>query len=367
MKAAWISICVAVLLAAGNMPAQAQDPFADQDEVDPAAVRPFWLGASGLEAAAAPFFLDEKARNRFSGTFGIDLSHYTFDRSDKPKCKTQAGYDTAECSCSANWDAATNAGVVHVYTKASDGAVTDLSFQRLWAQLEPKHASKALFRGAYHFLRPNLDVTRQADVFLNAIGAAGGHKPKQLPPVLDIEWSNKRVEPGTEEFDACPAARRTKNDQGVYYCDMWYKMTPAQIAAMAKIWIDRVEAATGLPVLVYTNPSAWWNAVMTHNEDALLSNRGVWTSRYTDRGPVYNKKWTKEGGSPKWKMAPLPRGASYPVDDYSKPHLWQFTETGFLPTNFLTCAGSPRNKQVDMSWVPISQDKFQSVFRLNTP
>lgn len=190
----------------------------------------------------------------------------------------------------------------------SAGAGTDLSFKRVWSDLEQKHASKVFFRGAYHFLRPGVDANAQANAFLKAIGATEGRRPAQLPPALDIEWSNKRIFPGTKEFNECPVARRTKNDEGKYFCDMWYRVNPSDIASMAKTWIDRVEAATGRPVIVYTNPTAWWNVVMTPAEDRLLSTRGVWTSRYTSVGPLYDQKWTAEGGSPKWKMAPLPRG-----------------------------------------------------------
>jgi hypothetical protein len=82
--------------------------------------------------------------------------------------------------------------------------------------------------------------------------------------------------------------------------------------------------------------------------------------------PAYDNKWTAQGGSPKWKMAPLPRGASYPTDRYTKPHLWQFTENGFLPVNILTCGGTVRNKEVDMNWVPISTKQFQQVFGVAT-
>jgi GH25 family lysozyme M1 (1,4-beta-N-acetylmuramidase) len=351
----------------GYVSAPAQVQVADQDEINPAEVRPFWLGSgTALEPAAAPYTLTEQERNKFKGTFGVDLSHYTFDRGDKAECKTQEGYNTAACSCCANWEAVANAGIINVYSKASDGAGTDLSFKRVWSELEQKHASKVLFRGAYHFLWPGVDANVQADAFLKAVGATEGRKPAQLPPALDIEWSNKRIELGTQEFNSCPVSRRTQIARDKWVCDMWYKVKPSVIASMARTWIDRVEATTGRPVIVYTNPTAWWNVVMTPNENRLLRARGVWTSRYTSVGPQYNNKWTTEGGSPKWKMAPLPRGASYPTDSYSKPHLWQFTENGLLPVNVLTCGGSARNKEVDMNWVPITTDQFQDVFAVAT-
>jgi GH25 family lysozyme M1 (1,4-beta-N-acetylmuramidase) len=329
------------------------------DDINPADLRRFWIGDIVPQAAAAPFVLTNEVQSRFSGTFGIDVSHYTFDTdNDKPVCETLQGYATAACSCTADWDAVSGAGVRYVYSKASDGADIDLSFPRVWKDLQPKHASNSLLRGAYHFLRPGVDADKQADAFLLAIGATNGQIPAQLSPVLDIEWSNKRIIPGTPEFLACPASRRTQNDTGKYYCDMWYVMTATRIAELAKKWIDRVEKATKLPVTIYTNPIAWWNAVMTENENYLLKRRPVWTSRYTSSGPQYDRAWGAQGGSALWKMAPLPRGASYPEGKYTIPHFWQFTEIGYLPSNFLTCGGKSARRSLDMNFIPVSGKEF---------
>jgi GH25 family lysozyme M1 (1,4-beta-N-acetylmuramidase) len=149
------------------------------------------------------------------------------------------------------------------------------------------------------------------------------------------------------------------DEQGRYYCDAWYKETPSAIAAKAKKWIDRVEQATGLRATIYTNPTAWWNSVLTPSEDAvLLPGRAVWTSRYTSAGPQYDTRWTSQGGSAQWKMAPLPRGASYPRDSYSIPHLWQFTETGYLPSSILTCAGRSEQRPLDIDWLPVDGAEY---------
>jgi len=217
-----------------------------------------------------------------------------------------------------------------------------------------------LFRGAYHFLRPGIDPDKQADAFLNAVGALNGQKPPQLSPVLDIEWSNKQIIPDTPDFLACPANRRTKNDQGQYFCDMWYPVPSANIAAMAIKWIGRVEQATGVAVTIYTNPTAWWNPVMASNGDVVLKNRAVWTSRYTTAGPQYDPQWTALNGSPFWKMAPLPRGASYPPANgrYSIPDFWQFTENSLLAANFLTCKGHSQQKSLDINFIPVSGSDY---------
>ncbi|WP_128932102.1 GH25 family lysozyme [Bradyrhizobium zhanjiangense] len=336
----------------------------NSDEVNPASLRRFWLGVPAEpQAAAAPYLLTSQEQDRFGGTFGIDLSHWSFDIDNTPaNCRTQQRYTDPACSCTINWQEISDNKLLHVYSKATDGSSLDLSFARVWSDLESRHASGKLFRGAFHFLRPGVDPRLQADVFLRAVGAVDGKKPDQLPPALDIEWSNKQILPGTEDFNKCPENRRTQSDQGRHYCDMWYTMQPQDIAAMAKEWIDRVETATGRKVVIYTNPKAWWNPVMDRHGDALLTSRAVWTSRYTSSGPKYNPNWTAEGGSREWKMAPLPRGASYPQNDYTMPHLWQFTESGRLLSNVFTCAGRSEQRDLDMSWVPISGPKFLSVF-----
>lgn len=336
-----------------------------QDEIDPAEARAAWLEiVPGVSIAAAPYTLSKAEQDKFKGTFGIDLSHYSFDTgSHAKKCKTQDGYLDPACSCSANWDAVSDNGIRYVYSKATDATAPDLSFNRFWADLEARHSSKRLFRGAFHFLRPGVDAEKQAAAFLNAIGAVGGKKPQQLPPVLDIEWASKLVAPESQEFKDCPADRISHDqERDRYLCDMWHRVSRENIAQMAKVWIDRVEAATGKPVILYTNP-AWWNLVMQEAGEPLMAKQAVWTSRYTSKGPQYNQVWNKQGGSEKWGMAPLPRGASYPDNSYNVAHSWQFTEAGFLSQNVFACAGVSTRRAMDMDWLPVRDVEFDALFK----
>lgn len=335
----------------------------NQDEINPAILRRFWLGASGPQVAASPYELTSAERKQHGGTFGLDLSHYTFDTAnDDPKCKTAAGYTDEGCSCSIEWRKVYNSGVRFVYLKASDGLSVDLSFKRAWSELAPHHREKRLLRGAYHFLRPGRDPESQAETFLAAIGSTSSRS--QLPPVLDIEWSNKRVD--GEELKTCPPSRRITIDKGdsrTHYCDMWHTTPPSEIVSMAKRWIERVEAATGQRVIIYTNPTGWWNVVMSSAEaGSLLADRAVWTSRYTARGPEYNSAWDRQGGSSKWKMAPIPRGAKFPIEEYNVPHIWQFTETGYLPSPVLYCAGEAQKRYMDVNWIPVSELELAKLF-----
>jgi GH25 family lysozyme M1 (1,4-beta-N-acetylmuramidase) len=340
----------------------------NQDEVDPAVARPYWLGMipSGVPAAPVPpYVLTKKEEAKFGGTFGIDLSHYSFDLSNDSRCQDPVKYVDPKCSCSINWQGVASNKVAFVYSKATDGSAGDPSFPRFWLDLTPLHASKVLFRGAYHFLRPGVSADQQAQVFLQAIGAVNGQKPLQLPPILDVEWSSKRVVPGTAAFAQCPKDRIVQTDRG-YYCDMWYQMSAAQIASMAKQWIEKVQKETGLAVIIYTNPTGWWNPVMNEDGNELMKTNAVWTSRYTANGPQYDAHWQKEGGSPKWRMAPIPRGASYPKDEYNVPYVWQFTENGSLPTEVFVCDGQLRRRSLDLNWVPVAQPQFQTLFGVAT-
>jgi hypothetical protein len=129
-----------------------------QDQIDPAELRRFWVGDIAPVAAAPPYVLTSDERVRFPGTFGIDLSHYSFDIDpSNPVCQVPQGYPSAACSCVADWQAVVNNGVRYVYNKASDGSGLDLSFAKFWIDLKAKHEAKVLFRGAYHFLRPGID------------------------------------------------------------------------------------------------------------------------------------------------------------------------------------------------------------------
>jgi GH25 family lysozyme M1 (1,4-beta-N-acetylmuramidase) len=365
------TIAVAAFLSCA--PAWAEE--VSQDEVDPRALRKFWVEQQTQVlsmAAAAPYALTaaERAKVRAPGlppgTFGVDLSHYTFDISTSGSCATAAGYTAPNCSCTADWDTFSNNGILYVYSKASDGGGVDLSFPRFWSEMAPKHAAKTLFRGAFHFLRPGVDAKTQADTFLNAIGATNGNKPQQLPPVVDMEWATKRV----SSANACPADRQTRDDNGNIYCDMWFTKTAAEIVAIATDFISRVSTATGRPVIIYTNANAWWKPVLGSTGDTLAQTQAIWTSRYPGGGPNYVSAWGNDQHEKDWNMAPLPHGASYPTPPapYKPAHFWQFSENGVMsqdgisPIKPFTCQGAKVSRTMDMNWVPVTTQDYQTLF-----
>ena len=93
-----------------------------------------------------------------------------------------------------------------------------------------------------------------------------------------------------------------------------------------------------------------------------MRQHGIWNSRYTNSGPIYNSRWTGMGGSPKWKLPPLPLGALFPPERYSIGHFWQFSESAQLPQSYLTCEGKPADRTLDMDWIPVGGDEYPWVF-----
>src|SRR4051794_15491161 len=103
---------IANVLLTGNAAAQ------QQDEIDPALLRPYWINGEGPVAAAAPYTLTAADRQKFKGTFGVDLSHYTFDIENRPaSCKTPQGYLEKKCSCTIDWKSLSDNGLLYVYSK----------------------------------------------------------------------------------------------------------------------------------------------------------------------------------------------------------------------------------------------------------
>ncbi len=100
-----------------------------------------------------------------------------------------------------------------VFIKATEGTnLTDPLFKRNW-----KKAKEAgMVRGAYHFFNPKKDGKTQAAQFLKSVKLESG----DLPPVLDIEKG--------------------------------WNLPKAKIQQEVKLWLDAVEAQTGVKPILYT-------------------------------------------------------------------------------------------------------------------
>jgi GH25 family lysozyme M1 (1,4-beta-N-acetylmuramidase) len=319
-----------------------------------------------VEAEALIWTLGPGATKSSNGTFGIDVSHYETE------------------GCKIDWPAVASLGLRFVYVEVSHGVDDPNKFPSIlknWQQLEAMHAKGTLYRGAYHFLYPNedlsTDATKQVSNFLGAIGAGAGKKPIELPPIVDIEPTHTPVKKGGEEYAHCPANRLTSlNEAGkspAYYCDMWYKMAnrPKDIIALAQNFAEATGRATAQSVIVYSGPGAWDQVIGANAAIArpLLQNRAIWISRYTTSGsPQKDPRWKPADWNGAWSMPALFAGVSYPgPPTYSAPDFWQFTETGTLSVNPFTCTGDdkPNQGHLDLNYIPVRDGQFEKAFGIH--
>lgn len=132
-----------------------------------------------------------------------------------------------------------------VFIKATEGITRqDNKFEANWKQSD----RSGLLRGAYHFYYPSRDANKQADNFINVVKLAKG----DLPPVVDIEYSN-----GKSEKKIC-------ND--------------------LKVFIGRLEKQYGVKPILYTNTNFYNTYLIGQFEEYPL-----WIAGYFDHERFYNE------------------------------------------------------------------------------
>ncbi len=152
---------------------------------------------------------------------------------------TVKGIDVSYYQATIDWTKVKADGVEYAFIRVSDGLGTiDTKFDTNWAQTR----AKGILHGAYQFFRPAQDPIAQADLLLAKIGTP---MPDDLPPVIDVEA-----------------------DGG---------LTPAQVAAKVKIWIDHVTAAIGKRPIVYTGFYFWRDQVGAPDQTASP----LWHAQYS--------------------------------------------------------------------------------------
>jgi GH25 family lysozyme M1 (1,4-beta-N-acetylmuramidase) len=188
-----------------------------------------------------------------------------------------SGIDVSAFQGQINWSSVATGGALFAYIRASEQA--NIPDQFFAANYQGAKAN-GLFAGAYHRARPELSSGRsQADYFLDQ--AQYVEDGRTLPPMLDIEWPRANW-PG---LDAC------------------YNMTPAQMTAWIRDFVNRVRERTGKPTMIYTNTN-WWRPC-TNNDPSFGSNP-LFISGYLASPPPLPAGWTT------WT-------------------LWQYSDSGALP------------------------------------
>lgn len=148
------------------------------------------------------------------------------------------GLDVSAFQGSIDWAAVAGSGVRFAYIRASEQAgIADTTFAANYAGAK----ANGLYAGAYHRARPDVSGGKaQADYLVDhASFTADG---RTLPLMLDIEWPRS-------------------NWTGLNAC---YNMTPTQLVAWIREFVNEIAVRTGRLALVYTNTN-WWNPCTASN------------------------------------------------------------------------------------------------------
>jgi MYXO-CTERM domain-containing protein len=144
------------------------------------------------------------------------------------------------------------AGIEFAFIRATDGVqYLDPKFAEYWSGAR----AAGVMRGAYQFFRPAEDPIAQADLLLQTQGAL---EPNDLPPVIDVEVSGG--------------------------------LTPAEVTAAVRAWVDHVTTAIGRPPIIYAGLYSWHD--LTASADFTTSP--LWVAQYTTAAcPDIPTPWTR--------------------------------------------------------------------------
>jgi lysozyme len=173
------------------------------------------------------------------------------------------GPDVSDFQASVDWHRVQAAGHDIGIAKASEGLTwRSRIFPRRWAAI----ADAGLIRGAYHFARPQPGRSGrdEADAFLTVVDAAGGFRPGDLRPILDIE-----------AFGSAPLSRQ-------------------QTLRFAYDFAITVKEHVGRLPIIYTG--AFWRDQMGNPDNSLGCH--LWLAAYVrDPTPFIPVAWRATGWS----------------------------------------------------------------------
>jgi lysozyme len=151
------------------------------------------------------------------GAEGPDVGMISFGLTVCPAGPTIEGVDVSHYDGVIDWAKVRGAGIDFAVMKATEGTgFTDPTYATNWQG----SAANGVIRGAYHFFRPAVDPTAQADFFVQT---AGVPLSGDLPLTLDLETTDG--------------------------------LSGAQVSQGALTFLQRVEAKTGRTPIVYTSAS----------------------------------------------------------------------------------------------------------------
>lgn len=158
-----------------------------------------------------------------------------------PKGEVLYGLDISHHQGPIDWSLiSTGEKPIHfVFMKATEGITfSDPRFEDNWKNAK----AIGIKRGAYHFFRPGVNATLQAQNFLSALGKDIG----ELPPVLDVEVHDRK--------------------------------TDEHIRSSVLNWLETVEKGSGAKPIIYTNMDYYHRIFALGFEEYPL-----WVARYRRR------------------------------------------------------------------------------------
>lgn len=208
-----------------------------------------------------------------------------------------------------NFDAAVaTPGMCAIILKATEGTSYPLGwFTSNWERVRraagDRYAS-SFFRGAYHYLRFDIDGTLQADYYLRAVQRAGGWGAGDILPIVDVERGGEKS---------------PNRDDGA-----------AKVTACVRAFVDHVKAMSGRDVILYGR-----GAMRDLGIRDRFGCRYLWDPQY---GPDLDRDAIERVG---WQLEDVP--------------LWQYTDGKVGATKTKTGAplphGIPGFGAVDLSVV----------------
>ncbi len=176
-----------------------------------------------------------------------------FGEPDYPQGYEVQGIDISHYQENIKWDVLRRSRVngctlSFVIVKATEGvSLTDENFDDNFCHVR----ENGMLRGAYHFYIPDCSPQQQAEFYLGQVHLEAG----DLPPILDIE---KRGEKSLADF---------QND--------------------VKAWLNTVQAAYGVPPIIYTNLDFKKN----HLSDPAFDGYPLWIANYYQKELKYDGPW----------------------------------------------------------------------------
>lgn len=157
------------------------------------------------------------------------------------------GIDISRYQSFINWEKIWEQDIHFAFAKATEGREhRDTTFIRNW--LEMKRVG--IKRGAYHFFRPTISASLQAQNFINFVEIEGG----DLPPVLDVEVTD--------------GVSKTALLDGI------------------RTWLFQVEINYNIKPIIYTNQDFFNEYIAGNFEDYP-----IWVARYSSwRKPCLHSK-----------------------------------------------------------------------------